>query len=79
MILFNNNLVPKVSHLRCKNSAVTRNKEYKEVNITLDLNPNKRHKTKKDFTGLYTVVNPEKVHHDQIFEQRHVHGLLSLN
>ena len=40
------------------------NKQNKEVNI-IDPNPNNSYKTKKNFTGFYTEVNPCNTMEDQ--------------
>ena len=44
------------AHPRCKNLQHLKNKENKEFNIIIP-NPNKSHRTKKNFTGYYTEVN----------------------
>ena len=39
---------------------MTQNKEYKEVNL-IDSNLNDSYKTKKNFTGFYTEINPSAI------------------
>ena len=55
--------------------SVTQNKENKEVKI-IDPNPNNNSKTKKNYTGFYTEVNPNS---SQLITDHTQHIIASMN